>query len=126
MNLRLDKFVWCVRLCKTRKLASELIAKGKIQLNDSNAKPSREVRLNDTIQLWKGNAKMEYRVKGLLDKRVGAPLAKEFIEDLTTAAELEKLKEYNAHQKAFPMQSDGKRSKKDRRELDRFLDNWTE
>ena len=126
MNLRLDKFVWCVRLTKTRKLASELIAKGKIQLNDADTKPGREVRLNDTIQVWKGNAKMEYRVKGLLYKRVGAPLAKEFVEDITSSAEIEKLKEYNTHQKGFSTQSDGKRSKKDRRDLDRFLDNWTD
>lgn len=125
MKIRLDKYVWCVRLTKTRSLATELIAKGKILLNDQQIKASREVRVGDCIIIHKHNAKFEYKVLGLIDRRVGTALVKDFIIDQTKEEEIQKLKVYQEAQRNYRL-TDGKPTKKDRRELDRFLDDWSE
>ena len=125
MKIRLDKYIWAVRLSKTRSQASELIAKGRILVNDTHVKPSREVKVDETIVLLKHSARFQYKVIGLLDKRVGAPLVKDFIQDLTAPEEIEKLKTYQESQRNYRL-TDGKPTKKDRRELDRFMDDWQE
>jgi ribosome-associated heat shock protein Hsp15 len=125
MKLRWDKFLWCVRLTKTRSLAAELINKGKVRVNNEQVKPSREVKLNDIISFQRNNAVFTYNVVGITDKRVGAPLVVNFIIDQTPAEEIEKLKLYQSAQRNY-RQTDGKPTKKDRRELDYFLENWEE
>ena len=125
MKIRLDKYIWAVRLSKTRSQASELIAKGRILVNDTHVKPSREVKVGETIVLLKHSARFQYKVIGLLDKRVGAPLVKDFIQDLTAPEEIEKLKTYQESQRNYRL-TDGKPTKKDRRELDSFMDDWQE
>jgi ribosome-associated heat shock protein Hsp15 len=125
MKLRWDKFLWCVRLTKTRSLAAELINKGKVRVNNEQVKPSREVKLNDIISFQRNNAVFTYNVVGITDKRVGAPLVVNFIIDQTPPEEIEKLKLYQSAQRNY-RQTDGKPTKKDRRELDYFLENWEE
>jgi len=121
----LDKYLWAVRLSKTRSQATELISKGKALLNDAVIKPAREVKVGETITLLKHNARFQYKVLQLLDKRVGAPLVKDYIQDITSPEEIEKLKTYQDAQRNY-RQTDGKPTKKDRRELDRFMDDWQE
>ncbi|MCE2864530.1 MAG: RNA-binding S4 domain-containing protein [Flavobacteriia bacterium] len=125
MKIRLDKYLWAVRLSKTRSQATELISKGKALLNDAVIKPAREVKVGETITLLKHNARFQYKVLQLLDKRVGAPLVKDYIQDITSPEEIEKLKAYQDAQRNY-RQTDGKPTKKDRRELDRFMDDWQE
>jgi ribosome-associated heat shock protein Hsp15 len=125
MKLRLDKFLWCIRLAKTRSIATELINKGKVRINNEQVKPSREVKLNDIISFQRNNAVFTYKVLGITDKRVGAPLVVNFIIDQTPPEEIEKLKLYQSAQRNY-RQTDGKPTKKDRRELDHFLENWEE
>ena len=125
MKIRLDKFVWCVRLTKTRSLATELIAKGKILLNDQSVKPSREIKIGELIVVQKHSSKFQYKVLDLIDRRVGAPLVKDYILDQTKEEEIQKLKVYQEAQRNYRL-TDGKPTKKDRRELDRFLDDWSE
>jgi ribosome-associated heat shock protein Hsp15 len=125
MKIRLDKYLWAVRLSKTRSKATELISKGKALLNDAVIKPAREVKVGETITLLKHNARFQYKVLQLLDKRVGAPLVKDYIQDITSPEEIEKLKAYQDAQRNY-RQTDGKPTKKDRRELDRFMDDWQE
>lgn len=125
MKIRLDKYLWAVRLSKTRSKATELISKGKALLNDAVIKPAREVKVGETITLLKHNARFQYKVLQLLDKRVGAPLVKDYIQDITSLEEIEKLKAYQDAQRNY-RQTDGKPTKKDRRELDRFMDDWQE
>ncbi len=125
MKIRIDKYLWCVRLAKTRSQASEFISKGRVKLNGMEIKPSREIRLNDIISVQRHSALFEYKILGFLDKRVGAPLVSEFLEDMTKPEEIIKLKEYQLAQKGY-RETDGKPSKKDRRELDRFLDEWSD
>jgi len=125
MKIRLDKYLWAVRLSKTRSQATELISKGKALLNDAVIKPAREVKVGETITLLKHNARFQYKVLQLLDKRVGATLVKDYIQDITSPEEIEKLKTYQDAQRNY-RQTDGKPTKKDRRELDRFMDDWQE
>lgn len=125
MKIRLDKYLWAVRLSKTRSQATELINKGKVLINDSLIKPSREIKIGDIITILKHNAKFKYQVLAGLEKRVGAALVKDFILDITDPEEIEKLKAYQQAQNNY-RQTDGKPTKKDRRELDRFMDDWSE
>ncbi len=125
MKIRFDKYVWCVRLAKTRSQASELITKGRFQLNGQSTKPSKELKVGDLIGIQKNSAVFEFKIKQLLDKRLGAALIVDYIEDLTREEEIAKHKEYQLAQKAY-RETDGKPTKKDRRELDKFLDDWND
>ena len=125
MKIRFDKYVWCVRLANTRSQASELISKGKIRLNGQDVKPSKEIKVNDVIGVQKHSATFNYKVLVLLDKRLGAALISTYIEDQTTEEEILKFKQYQLAQKAY-RETDGKPTKKDRRELDKFMDDWDE
>jgi ribosome-associated heat shock protein Hsp15 len=125
MKIRFDKYVWCVRLAKTRSQASELITKGRFQLNGQSAKPSKELKVGDLIGIQKNSAVFEFKIKQLLDKRLGAALIVDYIEDQTREEEIAKYKEYQLAQKAY-RETDGKPTKKDRRELDKFLDDWND
>lgn len=124
MKIRLDKYLWAVRLSKTRSQATELINKGKVLINDALIKPSREIKIGDIITILKHNSKFKYQILAGLEKRVGAPLVKDYILDITAPEEIEKLKAYQQAQNNY-RQTDGKPTKKDRRELDRFLDDWS-
>lgn len=120
----MDKFVWSVRLAKTRSQAAEAISKGKVRLENQHVKPARNVNLGDTIQVIRHTATFSYKVIQLLDKRVGAKLVPAYIIDITPPEELEKLKLYQAAQRTYREHGTGKPSKKDRRDLDSFLDDW--
>lgn len=94
-------------------------------LNDAVVKPSREIKIGDTIAVLKHSARFEYKVLSLIDKRVGAPLVKDYLLDNTAPEEIQKLKTYQETQRNYKL-SDGKPTKKDRRELDRFMEDWQE
>lgn len=124
MSCRLDKFVWSVRLAKTRSKATEEISKGKVRLNGVSVKPSREVKIGDEVQLVKHNALFSFKVLALLDKRVGPKLVELYIIDMTSNEEREKYRLYQLAQSAYREHGTGKPSKKDRRDLDDFIENW--
>lgn len=124
MACRFDKYVWSVRLAKTRSQSTEAINKGKVKLNNANAKPAKEVKLGDEIQIIRHTATFSYRVIQLLDKRVGAKLVENYIIDITDPMEIEKLKVYQAAQSNYRQHGTGKPTKKDRRDLDDFIENW--
>ena len=122
LKIRLDKFVWCVRLCKTRSQGTELISKGQIKLNSQTTKPSKEVKIQDLISLHKNNSVFSYLVVDLLEKRINASLVEKFIEDITPLEEKEKFKAYQLVRQIYRQNGDGKPTKKDRRDLDSFLE----
>jgi ribosome-associated heat shock protein Hsp15 len=122
MALRFDKYVWAVRLSKTRSQASELISKGKIRINEVEVKPSRDIKMGDTINVHKNSAVFSYKVLELLEKRVGPKLVSIYIEDITPIEEVEKYKTYQEAQRVYRDMGTGRPSKKDRRSLDDFLD----
>ncbi len=121
---RIDKFVWCVRLAKTRSIASSLISKGKIRLNGLTTKPAKEVKLGDEINIVKHTSIFTFRVIQLLDRRIGAKMVNEYIIDVTSEEEKEKFKIYQANQRVYRSHGTGKPTKKDRRDLDEYLKNW--
>lgn len=124
MGCRLDKYVWSVRLAKTRSISSDAIAGGKVRLNGELVKPAKDVKLGDEIQIIKHTAKFTFRVIQLLNKRIGAKLVQDYIIDITTDEEREKLKIFQASQSNYREHGTGKPTKKDRRSLDDFMDNW--
>ncbi|MCX6195733.1 MAG: S4 domain-containing protein [Flavobacteriia bacterium] len=122
LKIRLDKFVWCVRLCKTRSQGTELISKGQIKLNSQTTKPSKEVKLKDVISLHKNNSVFSYLVIDLLEKRTNAKLVEFFLEDITPSEEKEKFKAYQLVRQIYRQNGDGKPTKKDRRDLESFFE----
>ncbi|PWL31440.1 MAG: RNA-binding protein [Fluviicola sp. XM-24bin1] len=124
MSTRLDKYVWSVRLTKTRSQAADAISKGKVKLNGENVKPAKDVKIGDEINIIKHTATFTYKVLKILDRRVGAKLVPDYLLDITPEEEIEKLKLFQVSQKSYRAHGTGKPSKKDRRDLDDFLENW--
>lgn len=122
--MRIDKFLWCVRLSKTRSIATELVKKGKVRVNDLDIKPAREVKLNEVISVIRHNAKFEYQILAFPKSRVGPKLVLDYIADITKPEELNKYELYLESQKIYRSFGDGKPTKKDRRELDDFWDQF--
>jgi ribosome-associated heat shock protein Hsp15 len=92
MSCRADKYIWAVRIAKTRSQASELISKGKIKLNQMQVKPARDVKVGDFINVYKNTAVFSYKIIQLLEKRVGPKLVAEYLIDITPLEEIEKFK----------------------------------
>ena len=126
MSLRWDKYLWAVRLAKTRSHAVELISKGRVQVNGASVKPSREPKVGDLLSISHNTASFTYSVVQLLEKRVGPKLVPEYLLDTTTDEEREKLRQYQMAQNAYRHFGTGKPSKKDRRDLDDFMTDWEE
>lgn len=124
MSLRVDKFVWFVRLAKTRSVAAEEVSKGRVKLNGESVKPAKEVKVGDVVSIHRNTAVFSYKVLQLLDRRVGAKLVADYIADITPLEEVEKYKAYQLAQSAYRVHGTGKPSKKDRREIDDFLTDW--
>lgn len=124
MSLRVDKFVWFVRLAKTRSVAADEVSKGRIKLNQSSVKPSKEIKTGDVLSFHKNTAVFTFKVIQLLDRRVGAKLVSEYIIDTTSDEEREKYKLYQDSQRVYRDNGTGKPTKKDRRNLDDFLEGW--
>ncbi len=121
MSVRIDKFIWFTRLCKTRSIATELVKKGKVKLNGEAVKPAREVKVGDVIGIVKHTSIFTYKIKSLLNNRVGAKLVEEHLIDTTPPEEIEKFKDYQSAQSAYRGHGTGKPTKKERRVLDSFL-----
>lgn len=122
--MRIDKYIWCVRLAKTRSLASKLVVGNKIKLNGAECKPSKEVAPGDLISIQKNNAVFNFKILHLANKRLGAKLVLDYIIDITPEEEIEKYKSYQLAQRAYREKDQGKPNKKDRRDIDHFLEEW--
>ena len=117
---RLDKFVWAVRLFKTRTLASDQCKKNHVLINDEASKPSKNVKPNDVITIKKSGVHFRYKVLSELEKRVGAKLVADYIKEVTTIEELEKYKTIQMAQKVYRQNGLGRPTKKDRRDINDF------
>ena len=124
MSTRLDKYVWSVRLAKARSQAADAISKGRVKLNGENIKPAKYVKVGDEINIYKHTSVFTFKVLQLLDRRVGAKLVPDYLLDITPEEEIEKLKMFQLSQKSYRHHGTGKPTKKDRRDLDDFLENW--
>ena len=123
-EVRIDKFLWCIRAFKTRSDAAEACKTGKVTVNGSEAKSSKEVKIGDRIMVRKGAVHYEYIVNALVDKRQGAALVKDYVTDITPQTELDKLV---APQETIFLKrerGEGRPTKKQRREIDALFDSF--
>lgn len=121
-SVRIDKFLWSVRLYKTRSMASDECRKGRITINNIQVKPSRIVEGNEIITIRKPPVTYTYRVIKPIENRVSAKLVSSFIEDLTPEQEKIKLEISHSAFPGFRLKGLGRPTKKERRNLDRFID----
>ena len=126
MGVRADKFVWAVRLAKTRSDAADALKGGKILLSGSQIKPSRDVEVGDVLQVKRMPAIFSFEVIALTDKRVGAKLVSTLLRDVTPAEELEKLEMARLGSMGDRARGAGRPTKRERRELEDFLFNEDE
>jgi ribosome-associated heat shock protein Hsp15 len=121
-SVRLDKFVWAIRCYKTRSEATDACNGNKVQLNGAPAKPSKAVKVGDTVSVRKGVALYTFKVLQIAEQRMGAQKVPEFAENLTPQSEIDKLR---APHETFFVRRDrgaGRPTKKDRREMDAIWD----
>jgi ribosome-associated heat shock protein Hsp15 len=118
---RLDKWLWCVRIFRTRSLATAACQEGRIQVNQQPAKPARSVRPGDLITAEQGGLTRTLKVRGLPDSRVGAKLVPHHLEDLTPPEELAKPRERQFTVPGYRPKGAGRPTKRDRRVLTRFF-----
>ncbi len=121
MTARLDKWLWAVRLFKTRSLATAAIHGGCVKVNDLPAKPAREVHPGELITVRQGLILRTVRVAGLPASRVGAKLVPDYCTDLTPPAEFEKAREQRLQHFLAREKGSGRPTKRERREIDRFF-----
>ena len=121
-NIRIDKFLWSVRIYKTRSIASGECRKGRIIINNVQVKPSRIVLKNEIIVVKKPPVIYSYRVIDPIENRVAAKLVEHFIEDLTSAGEKAKLDVRPADGIIYRDKGTGRPTKKERRLIDRIKD----
>lgn len=124
-EVRIDKYLWAIRIYKSRTDATDACKGGKVKVNGADVKPSRVVKVGDVISARKGVVCFTVRVLELIDRRQGAKLVPQYAEDLTPPEELEKLR---APVETFFFKRDrgaGRPTKKDRRQMEslwEFLD----
>jgi len=118
-QLRTDKFLWFVRIFKTRSMATEACKKGRIIINNLAIKPSRIVRVGEIINIKRPPVLYTFSIKAFPKNRVSPKLVKDYIEDLTSPDELKKLEMQNS----FFVKRDrgiGRPTKKERRDIDKI------
>lgn len=118
--MRVDKFLWCIRLFKTRSIATETCNKGQVRINDAVAKPSKEVMPTDVVSIRKDQVYRRYKVNDIPASRLGAALVGLYVVDLTPPEDIEKMKLIRQTASYYRNLGTGRPTKKDRRSLDGF------
>ena len=123
-NTRIDKWLWAVRIFKTRAQATEACAGGKVKIDGTAVKASRNIVQNDIVQVRKGIVKYLYKVRNIAEKRMGAKLVPDFLEDMTPEEELAKLQ--SAHKQPIQTREkgQGRPTKRERRNMDKFWEKF--
>ena len=121
MTARLDKWLWAVRLFRTRSLAADAIRAGCVAINDLPAKPAREVHAGETVTVRQGLVLRTLRVVGAPASRVGAKLVPNFCTDLTPESEFEKVRLQRMQHVLARAKGSGRPTKRERREIDRLF-----
>jgi len=119
-GVRIDKWLWAVRLYKTRSLATEACKAGKVKIDGQAVKPSREARIGDVLTLSMGAITRTVEIKALLHNRIGAKLVPDFLIDHTPAEEYERqqlIRELNGERRP---KGAGRPTKLERRLIDRL------
>lgn len=91
MDVRVDKWLWAVRVFKTRSIATDAVKKGRVMVNDALVKPSRTIKPGDIIKVRKPPVTYSFRVVQLVQNRLGAKLVADYMENITPKSELDLL-----------------------------------
>lgn len=123
-NIRIDKYLWAIRVFKTRSEAAEACRSGKVYVNGAQAKSARDVKKGDSIEVRKGAVHYKYLVIEPIDKRQGAKFVDQYAENVTPQTELEKLMAPNETIFLKRERGSGRPTKKERRDIDRLMDGF--
>lgn len=123
-KVRIDKWLWSVRIFKSRTIATDACKEGKVKFNGITAKSSQLIQVGDQLEVKKEGFNMQYKVLNLIEKRVAAPIAQACYQDLTPEEELNKFKEWFVGKSGaeFRERGAGRPTKKERRVIDDFKD----
>lgn len=119
-NTRIDKFLWAVRIFKTRSMATDACRKGRVLINNNEVKPSHPVAKGDIVTVKKMPVIWSYRILEPLENRVSAKMVPNYLEDITPEEEKVKLDIKRAVSFGTREKGTGRPTKKERRTLDRF------
>ncbi|MFI3267487.1 MAG: S4 domain-containing protein [Rikenellaceae bacterium] len=122
-TIRIDKWLWSVRLFKTRALAADACKNNKILINDTLVKPSREVKVGDVVSVKRMPVIFSFKAIFMIKSRVGAKDVPTYMENITPQSELDKL----TQNITFHLQRDrgtGRPTKKERRDIDMLMDDF--
>ncbi len=125
LDVRIDKWLWMVRLFKTRSMATDACNAGKVKMNGTNVKPSKMVKTEERYHVRIGQLEKEVQVIDTPKSRVGAPLVPQYYTDLTPAEEYERVKQLHAKFE-FREHGIGRPTKRDRRQIDYLKDFYNE
>lgn len=119
-EVRIDKWMWATRIFKTRTIASEACKKSRVMVNGTTVKSSRMIKAGDVIQVRKPPVTYSFKVLALTDKRMGAKLVPQYLENVTTPDQYEILELNRISGFVNRARGTGRPTKKDRRELEQF------
>ncbi|HOF51245.1 MAG TPA: S4 domain-containing protein [Rhodoferax sp.] len=127
-KIRIDKWLWAARFFKTRSLATDEVQRGRVQMEQRDIKPSREVQVGDTVTLWQGQVQRTVVVKGISGQRGSAPVAQQLYDE--TAESLTKRAQEAERRRLSPEPAasieHGRPTKRDRRNLEKgWNDRWS-
>ena len=125
-EVRVDKWLWAVRIFKTRSIATDACKKGRVSIAGTSVKPSRLVQRGEVISVRKPQIEYSFRVLDLLGHRVGAKLVLQYMENVTPASQYEILELQRISGFVDRAKGLGRPTKKDRRDLDQFADDLPE
>lgn len=120
-HVRLDKWLWAVRVYKTRSDAAEACRGSAVRVNNVIAKPSAKLRIGDIVVARTTALTRTLHVVGLTEKRVGAPLVPDYLDDQTPQSDYDVALEKRANARLFKHEGGGRPTKKDRRDIERLL-----
>ena len=122
-TVRIDKWLWAVRIFKTRTIASEACKKGRVLIDNNSVKPSRMIRIGEIVQVKKPPVTYSFKVLDIAQKRMGAKLVAGFMENVTPSEEYEVLEMNKLSGFIDRQRGSGRPTKKDRRDLEDFTGN---
>ena len=121
---RIDKWLWAVRIFKTRALATEACAGGKVKIDGIAVKASRNIQKSDIIQVRMGVVKYLYKIRQIANKRMGAKLVENFMQDLTPDKEIAKLQSTPKQMIETREKGQGRPTKRERRLMDQLREKF--
>lgn len=123
--MRIDKYLWSVRFYKTRTIATEDIKKNRVSIGENPVKASKEVRAGDVIKIRKNQIEYKIKVLDIPKSRIGAKLVPLYVVDMTEKDQYEILKMRKESQDYYRQKGIGRPTKKDRRDMDDYVDDET-